>query len=105
MKYAFIQNELVLWVVESDNIAASYGQGVLDKLVECHALVEAGWHYIAGEFTPPTAEEIAAEEAAKERAELRDAVSDRLDKLIDVLEGKDILTAEEVTEIMAAGRE
>ena len=104
MKYAHIINGLVTWTTER-NPAEFCGKGVLEKIKECPPEVEKGWHYDGINFTPPTAGEIAAEEAAKERAELRDAVSDRLDKLIDVLEGKDILTAEEVTEIMAAGRE
>lgn len=105
MKLALVNDTgLVVRTVEHDNPAAVMGKASLAKHVECPAEVEKGWHYDGTTFTPPTAEEQAANAKALEDADRRTRFLDIMDKLMDTLEGKDILTIEEIATIWEAGR-
>ena len=100
MKYANIVNSLVDFTTSNPN---HFGKGIRARFVECPEEVAKGWHYDGVTFTPPTAVDLAKVEAADLRERRRDAGIDQLDKLMDIMEAKGQLTAEEVATVKAEG--
>jgi hypothetical protein len=58
--------------------------------------VKQGWHYDGQTFTPPTPEEVAAQEEADLREARTTALLDGFDKLLDTLEANGTITQADV---------
>lgn len=105
MYWAYVRDGQVQWTAEIDEPSTAYGKGVRENMVECSSEVEKGWHYDGTTFTPPTAEEKAAKEAADQREARTTALLDQFDKLLDKLEVNGVITQADVDEVRSAGVE
>ncbi len=99
---ALIRNSKVK-AVYSDESRANMANQTRDELVPCGAEVEKGWCYDGETFTPPTAEEVAAAEAADVIEARGTALLDQFDKLMDTLEANGTITQGDIDIIKAIG--
>ena len=103
MRLAFVVDGLVAQVL-IDPPAGRLSSAYRATLIECPDEVGRGWHYDGTDFTSPTAEELAEKAQREEDADRRTRVLDILDKLMDTLEAKDVLTQAEIADIWEAGK-
>ena len=102
MDYAKVANGVVT-AVYRDPDPSTLGAGLREQLIVCPAEVEKGWHFDGNLFTDLTPEEKAAKAKREEDADRRTRFLDIMDKLMDTLESKGVLTQAEIDAIWEAG--
>ena len=101
--WAIVKNGKVQSVFESDSPAAHMSKDVLKDVYPCGVEVKAGWYYNGTSYSGPTAQDIAKKEANDILEARTDALLDQIDRLMDILEGYEVITQADVDEVRSIG--